>query len=66
MASTVWEDLRNTLSMEIGRIELNLGKGVAKDYPAYREDVGRIRGLRSAACFSVARLVSDVVAATVW
>lgn len=44
-----WHNLlRSKLDDEIEKSVGALGEGVAADYPAYREQVGRIRGLRDA------------------
>ena len=48
MASNFWEDIEERIEASIASVQQALGKGAAEDYPAYREDVGRIRGLRSA------------------
>lgn len=48
MASSVFEEISEHIDKEIGSVELALGKGSADDYPTYREEVGRIRGLRTA------------------
>lgn len=48
MASNVWEDIIEHIEEQVRDIERALGKGGPADYPTYREEVGRIRGLRSA------------------
>ena len=55
MASSALEELTEEFERHIGDIELALGKGSVEDYPAYREEVGRIRGLRTAI-----RIVDDL------
>lgn len=52
MRSRFQELLHRACEEEISKYQQSLGEGAADDYPAYREMVGLIKGLRGALALS--------------